>query len=245
MRAGLDNGMSEPLANLSAGRLQSFGFAIESAFGQRPMRYLVGRRFAGGTAVTGLFVLRPERLAGTHVWIVEDRERRLCDVQTFVPTMRRSVRLMERYIFDCLPLTDVGYLDLMAWRYPALRQDAAGQRPDMSWSRWSSAPARSYLGPSTTPGLTVTETTDPDTGLTVARMVAQKNEIQRRWEIVEPGDGDAVGLPRRIRAARRQDGAWMEFSRTGDPMPIPHDAFDSTPEQLREVLERRLPAPVS
>ncbi|MFD0534598.1 hypothetical protein ACFQY7_13315 [Actinomadura luteofluorescens] len=49
--------------NLSAGGLTSYGFAIEAAIGSRPMRYLVGRRFVGPSAVTGLFVLLPQILA--------------------------------------------------------------------------------------------------------------------------------------------------------------------------------------
>lgn len=229
-------------ANMSAGRLKSFGFAVEAAFGRHPMRYLIGRRFHGTAAVTGLFVLSPEKLAGTYVWISEDLARRECDVQTYVPTMRKSVRLTERYIFDCLPLTDVGYLDLMAWRYPGLGPTPEDTKTDMSWSRWPSAQPRCYLGPATTPGLTVTEAADPETGVVVARVVARRSEIFRRWEVLETGGADLVGLPKRIRVSRRQNGAWMEFDRTGEPVPVPDEDFEAGPARLKEVLERGLPA---
>jgi hypothetical protein len=234
--------MRPVIANLSAGRLKSFGFAVEAAFGQRPMRYLVGRRFHGTAAVTGLFVLFPENLAGTHVWISEDLARRRCDVQTYVPTMRKSVRLVERYIFDCLPLTDVGYLDLMAWRYPGLGSTPEDMEIDMSWSRWPSAQPSCYLGPATTPGLTVTEAADLATGVVVARVVARRSEIFRRWEVLEMGDPDIVGLPKRIRVSRRQTGPWMEFDRTDEPVPVPEEDFEAEPARLRAALERRLPA---
>ena len=229
-------------ANLSAGRLMSYGFAVEAAFGQHPMRYLIGRRFRGTTAVTGLFVLQPDNLAGTHVLINEDLVSRQCDVQTYIPTMKRSVRLMERYIFDCLPLTDVGYLDLMAWRYPGLGAMPEDLKVDMSWSRWPTALPRCYLGPATAPGLTVTEAAEPRTGIVVARVVARRGEIFRRWEILEMGDPDMAGLPKRIRVSRRHDGPWMEFHRTGTPVPIPEEDFEDTPGRLKNSLEHRLPA---
>ncbi|HEX6468253.1 MAG TPA: hypothetical protein VF069_04090 [Streptosporangiaceae bacterium] len=235
--------LTEPiLANLSAGGLTSYGFAVEAAIGDRPMRYLIGRRFSGDIAVTCLFVVRPDKLAGTHVWIKEDLKRRSCDVQTYVPTMKRPVCLVERYIFDCLPLTDVGYLDLMAWRYPGLGIEPADIEIDMSWSRWQAAEHRCYLGPATTPGLTVTESVDPASGVVVARAVARRREIVRRWEILELGQPDTVGLPRRIRVSRRAAGAWMEFHRHDEPVVLPDIDFEADPGRLRQLLERSLPA---
>lgn len=228
-------------ANLSAGRLQSYGFAVEAAIGDRPMRYLVGRRFVGANAITGLFVVQPERLAGTHVWITEDPVRGACEVRTYIPTMKKPVRLVERYIFDCLPLTDVGYLDLMAWRYPGLGTAPEDIDIDMSWTRWPLAQPQCYLGPASTPGLTVTEATDPWTGLVVARVVARRREVFRRWEILEAGSPEVDGLPKRIRVSRRETGPWMEFRRTGEVVPVPEEDFASGPELLRKALERRIP----
>ncbi|XRQ14299.1 hypothetical protein ACN3XK_26555, partial [Actinomadura welshii] len=232
-------------ANLGAGRLASYGFTVEAAFGHHPTRYLIGRRLRGSVAVTSLFVLSPENLDGTHVRIVEDLDARHCDVQTYVPTMKKAVRLVERYVFDCLPLTDVGYLDLMAWRYPRLGPPLDGAETDMSWSRWHSARHRRYPGPATTPGLTVTEAVDPDTGLVVARAVERRREVVRRWEILEMGEPDMVGLPRRVRATRRESGGWTEFHRVGRPVPVPDEEFEAAPGRLREALEGRLAAGVA
>jgi hypothetical protein len=230
------------VANLDAGRLTSFGFAVEAPFGQQCVRYLIGRRIHGSTAVTCLFVLRPEKLAGTYVWISEDLSDALCDVQTYVPTMKQSVRLVERYVFDCLPLTDIGYLDLMAWRYPGLGTVTEDITVDLSWSRWPSAEPRCYLGPSSAPGLTVTEAVDSETGIVVARVVARQREIFRRWEIVEMGDPEMVGLPERIRVSRRETGSWTEYHRVGSPIPLPEEAFEGPALRLKEVLEAGLPA---
>ncbi|WP_143227427.1 hypothetical protein [Actinomadura mexicana] len=223
--------------NLSAGGLTSYGFAIEAAIGRRPMRYLIGRRFVDHSAVTALFVLLPQILAGSHVWITENPARGECEVETHIPTMRNSVRLVERYLFDCLPLTDIGYLDLMAWRYPGLGADPENVAVDMSWSRWSAAEPRCYLGPVTTPGLTVTEAIDHETGMVVARAVERLREPFRRWEVVEMGRPDVGGLPERVRASRARTGGWTDFRRVGEPVPVPQEAFDAGPARLREALE--------
>jgi hypothetical protein len=110
----------------------------------------------------------------------------------------------------------------------------------MSWRQWRSAQPRCYLGPATTPGLTVTEAADPETGMVVARAVARRREVFRRWEILEMGEPDVIGLPRRVRVARRADGSWLELHRAGAPVPIPQEDFDAEPARLREALERRL-----
>lgn len=223
--------------NLSAGRMTSFGFAIEAAIGQRPMRYLIGRRLLDDAAVTALFVLLPQNLAGTHVWISENSARGECQVETHIPTMRNSVRLVERYLFDCMPLTDIGYLDLMAWRYPGLGATPENVKVDMSWSQWSAAEPRCYLGPVTTPGLTVTEAIDHQTGMVVARVVERLREPFRRWEVVEMGRPEVGGLPKRVRASRMRTSGWTDFRRIGEPVPVPHEAFDAGPAQLREAIE--------
>ncbi|MDL4776719.1 hypothetical protein [Actinomadura xylanilytica] len=249
-------------ANLSAGSLGSFGFAVEAAIGRRPMRYLIGRRFTGDTALTCLFVTQPETLAGTHVRISEDRRRGACEVQTYVPTMRCSLRLAERYLFGCLPLTEVGYLDLMAWRYPGLGSTPEDRDSDLSWSGWPGAEAYCFLGPASTPGLTVTEAVDPASGIVVARAVDRRREPERRWEVVELGDPSVTGLPRLIRAGRPGRGSpdagcaragvsggerpgaerWTDFRRVGEPAAVPAADFDGGPQRLREALEHRFPA---
>ncbi|MEV5830912.1 hypothetical protein AB0L25_35635 [Spirillospora sp. NPDC052242] len=203
------------------------------------MRYAIVRRFAGDTAETWLFVTEPETLAGTHVRIVEDRSRCHCEVRTFVPTMRRSLVLTERHVFGCLPLTDIGYLDLMAWRHPGLAPVPEDRESDLSWSRWPGAEPHCHLGPAVTPGLTVTEAVDPGTGTVVARAVDRRGEPEHRWEVLEPGGPDAVGLPRVVRACG-PGGRWTEFRRIGAPFPVDPAHVDAGPDRLLDDLDRRL-----
>jgi hypothetical protein len=190
--------------------------------------------------VTVLFVLSPANLAGTHVWITEGTADRRCDVVTYIPTMKTPIHLVERHILGCLPLTDVGYLDLMAWRYPGLGASQDGARADMSWSRWATAEARSYPGPASTPGLTVTEATDPATGLVVARAIERLGVPVRRWEILELGDPDTGSLPRRIGVSRPQTGHRTELWRTTEPVQIPEAEFDTGPAELSRTIEQAL-----
>lgn len=238
--------VSEPArANLSAGRYTSFAFAVEATIGQRGMRYLIGRRLKQQTAVTTLFVLSPANLAGTHVWITEDTAHGGCDVVTYVPTMKTPIHLVERHILGCLPLTDIGYLDLMAWRYPGLGTSPEGREADLSWSRWPTAEARSYPGPPSTPGLMVTEATDPATGLVVARTIDRLGVPVRRWEVLELGHPDIGSLPRLVRVSRPQTGHWTELLRTTDPVEIPETEFDASPAELSQAIEQAVDGPAA
>ncbi|MGH3373874.1 MAG: hypothetical protein ACRDP6_03950 [Actinoallomurus sp.] len=227
-------------ANLSVGTRVSYAFAVEATIGQRSTRYLIGRRFGEHTAVTVLLVSHPANLAGTHVWITEDTAVGSCDVVTYVPTMKTPIHLVERHVLGCLPLTDIGYLDLMAWRYPGLGPSEEGHAADISWSRWDGAEARSYPGPACTPGLTVTEAIDSATRLVVARSVERLGAPVRRWEVLELGDPDAGSLPLRIQVSRPQTGHWTELRRTTEPVEIPEAEFDTGPVALSRTIEDAL-----
>jgi hypothetical protein len=229
-----------PRPNLSAGRYTSYAFSVEATLGQRSMRYLIGRRLSLHSAVTVLFVLSPANLAGTHVWITEDAAEGGCDVVTYVPTMKSPIHLVERHILGCLPLTDIGYLDLMAWRYPGLGAGQESHQADMSWSQWPAANARSYPGPASTPGLTVTEAIDPATGVVVARAIDRLNVPVRRWEVLELGHPETDSLPRRIQVSRPQTGHLTELRRTSEPVQIPEAGFDTTPAELSLTIEQAL-----
>jgi hypothetical protein len=204
------------------------------------MRYVIGRRLSRHTAVTVLFVLSPANLAGTHVWITEDAADGGCDVVTYVPTMKLPIHLAERHILGCLPLTDIGYLDLMAWRYPGLGPSQEGQLVDMSWSQWTTSRARSYPGPASTPGLTVTEAIDPATGVLVARTIERLTVPVRRWEVLELGHPETDSLPRRIQVSRPQTGHLTELWRTTEPVQILEAEFDTSPAELSRTIQQAL-----
>jgi hypothetical protein len=227
-------------ANLSCGPYTSYAFSVEATIGQRGMRYLIGRRFGQRTAVTVLFVTHPANLAGTHVWITEDAAAGSCDVVTYVPTMKSPIHLVERHILGCLPLTDIGYLDLMAWRYPGLGASKEGHAADVSWSRWTDTVACSYPGPACTPGLTVTEATDRSSRVVVARAVERLGAPVRRWEVLELGHPDTGSLPRRIQVSRPQTGHWTELRRSTEPVEIPEAEFGIGPAALSQAIEKAL-----
>src|SRR5687768_284265 len=92
--------------NLWTNQLTSYAFGVETALGDKRMRYLFARRFdqEATQALTFLFVIEPAVLFGTYVRIME-RAGEGCEVQTYLPTMARPLRVAERLLFDCLPLT--------------------------------------------------------------------------------------------------------------------------------------------
>ncbi|GAA3119630.1 hypothetical protein GCM10010466_08100 [Planomonospora alba] len=228
-------------ANFRAGRLASYAFSVEATIGQNPMRYVFARRFPApsgrGSAVTALFVLKPDVLFGTYVWIEEDPDLPDCRIHTYLPTMKKPIQVVDRLVFDCLPLTDIGYVDLMAWPHPALRPAA----PEPGMLRPPDAPARAvarcFSGPA---GLRVSELVVPRQGLVVARTIHHGDQEVRRWEVAEQGGPEEDWLPRRIRVARLQSGHRTEFVRTSPAVPVPHEAFGDEPALLRQAVEQRL-----
>jgi len=232
-------------ANLWASdRLASYAFSVEAAIGQNPMRYLVARRFDRDSqthALTMLFVLQPQVLSGTYVRIIEDAFGGRCEVDTYLPTMARPVRVAEAQIFDCLPLTDVGYVDLMAWPHPALRQlaDGNGDRDAEPLGSPHAATVR-YQGPASLPTLEVHEEVDLELSMVVRRVIRRDGRPVRRWEITERGGTGQETLPRRIRVSRPQTRHETEFVRASPAVPVPPAVFDAGPEQLRECIEQQL-----
>jgi hypothetical protein len=210
---------------------------VEATIGRNPMRYLMARRFNVGhpvRAVTMLFVLKPNVLFGTFVRIVEDVGDGSCVTHTFLPTMTRPLRVADEMIFSCLPLTDVGYLDLMAWPHPAAkttRADPVGVLTTRT-TRYGGTPDR--------PAVLVTEVVDLDRAMVTGRMIHRDDRLTRTWEITEHGDAEDGALPRRIRVTRPETGHATEFSRVSRAVPVPRELFDGQPETLRRWIVRHL-----
>jgi hypothetical protein len=226
--------------NLWAGRLTSYAFSVEAAIGQNPMRYLVARRFDENhpaRALTVLFVVRPQVLFGTYVRIDEGAAGGDCAVHTFLPTMARPVRVAETHVFDCLPLTDVGYLDLMAWPHPALRVMRSDGTENLD-----AAPATTiqYQGPPSVPALLVCEEIDAELSVVTRRILYRDGRQVRRWEVTARGAAGQESLPLRIKVARPQTGHETEFVRDTPAVPVPPEVFDEAPARLRELIEQRL-----
>ncbi|GAA2079498.1 hypothetical protein [Actinomadura alba] len=228
--------------NLWADQLTSYAFSVKATIGQNPMRYLVARRFDGDSpaqALTMLFVLQPQVLFGTYVRISEGAFGGGCEVDTFLPTMARPVRVAEALMFDCLPLTDVGYVDLMAWPHPALLPLESSDGDAGPPGSTHTVTLR-YQGPPSVPTLVVREEIDVDLSIVVRRVLCRDGRQVRRWEIAERGGAGQEALPRRIRVSRPQTGHETEFVRASPAVPVPPAVFDAKPEQLREWIEQRM-----
>jgi hypothetical protein len=211
------------------------------------MRYLMARRFNVGQpvhAVTTLFVLKPDALFGTYVRIVEVAVDGSCVTHTFLPTMARPLRVADEMLFDCLPLTDVGYLDLMAWPHPSARTDWAdpaigtdtGQPGGVSATRTSS-----YGGTPDHPAVLVSEVVDLDRAMVTGRTIHRAGRLTRTWTIIEHGDAADGSLPRCIRVTRPETGHVTEFFRATGAVPVPRELFDGEPETLRGWIADHLP----
>ncbi|WP_346622466.1 hypothetical protein [Blastococcus montanus] len=190
--------------------------------------------------VSRLVVLTPHNLRSTLVEIVEQHGDESPGVTVKLPTMNAPRAVSGRHLFTCLPLTDVGYLDLMAWMHPASVPVVPGDRD----GRLSASPA---LGPTE-----VRRSADPDsgyevfehvhraTGVTVARRVLCRGVETRSWEVLDLGPEVHGHLPARIRAVRSESGLFTEFVRTTHPRPIPAAWFDRDIDYFMRAVDAEL-----
>lgn len=229
-----DDGLAR--ANLGAGQLSVYGFGVEADIGSCPTRYAFGRRVGcRGDVVTVIFVTAPSTLAGTYVWITEDLAHRARTVTTFVPTMKRPLPIREAVMFDYLPLTDIGYLDLMAWPHQLLRP-LGRAAPDHQADGWPDGVVWHYDGPPSAPGISVWQVVDQARDLVVQRAVAKQGREIRRWDVLKAGDQRFGYLPASIKVTRPQTHHCTVFHRTCDPVPLDADDFDRSPWWLRDAL---------
>lgn len=230
-------------ANLSAGPLGSYAFRIEATLGHRPMTYLFARSTGpAGTsrhARTELLVIAPVNLARTRITISETYGQPVPEVTLFLPTMRAPKLITGSYLFDCLPLTDVGYVDLMAWLHPP----AQGIRtaPPPQWSSWHRKSGVSMHRSVAANGFEVVEAVSEEHGVPVARSIVLDGCETRRWEASDLGDAGHGYLPASIRVTRPHTGHWTVFERSSEPRPVPaewlDEDFDTLQKAILEVLE--------
>jgi hypothetical protein len=229
-------------ANLSAGPLGSYAFRVEAKLGHRPMTYLFGRSIglADGMqqAVTVLLVIAPATLAGTRVTITERFGQEPPVVTTFLPTMREPKPIIGAYLFECLPLTDVGYLDMMAWLHPPAHD--APLDPALRWSSWHQEPRVSVRRSTGSDGFEVVETVSATHGVPVARSITLNGIETRRWEAGKLGDASHGYLPLSIRVSRPQTGHWTVFERSTEPRVISPEWLGADFESLRDAILREL-----
>lgn len=228
--------------NLGAGPLGSYAFRVEATLGHRPMTYLFARSMEPTDtkvrAVTVLLVVAPAVLAGTRITISETFGPQVPEVTTFLPTMRQPKTIAGAYLFECLPLTDVGYIDLTAWLHPPAHDEPAGSPP--TWSQWHHRPGMTTRQSTAAHGYEVTETVSEEHCVAVARGIALDGEETRRWEALELGDAEFGHLPVGIRVSRPRTGHWTAFERTTQPRPIRPEWLAADFETLRDAINGEL-----
>jgi hypothetical protein len=232
-------------ANLSAGPLGSYAFRIEATLGHRPMTYLFARSTESiGTvqhALTVLLVIAPANLAHTRITISETYGQPVPEVTLFLPTMRAPKPVTGSYLFDCLPLTDVGYVDLMAWLHPPAQDLLMG--PQQNWSPWHRKTGVSMRRSVAAHGFEVVEAVSEDHGVPVARSIVLDGCETRHWEASELGDASHGYLPASIRVTRPHTGHWTVFDRSTEPCPIPAEWLGEDSETLHEAILGALGVP--
>jgi len=183
---------------------------------------------------TVLLVIAPANLARTRITISETYGQLVPEVTLFLPTMRAPKRIIGSYLFECLPLTDVGYVDLMASLHPPaqeIRLDLPQQ-----WSSWHRKSGVSMRKSVTAHGFEVVEAVSEEHGVPVARSIARDGCETRRWEASDLGDAGHGYLPASIRVTRPQTGHWTVFDRSTEPRPIPAEWLDSDFETLSKAI---------
>ncbi|MEO3850449.1 hypothetical protein ABGB09_22985 [Streptomyces sp. B8F3] len=189
-------------ANLDAGPLTAYAFGVSSLIGHRAMRYTFARAAVDHRFLTAVRIDAPQSLSGTEVAIWEDLTRPGgCRIRTFIPTMRAPKDIDRPQMFDCLPLTDISYLDLMRTICPSLLpKTCAGVASDES--EWVTSLGASDRVAYRTDEVSITEFLVDGRSTPVARQVHRKDVLERSWQVLEFGSEADHGVPVRIRVGR-------------------------------------------
>lgn len=186
--------------NLAAGPLGSYTFEVQATIGHRLMRYTFARSTADGRSLTAARIEAPDTLRGTEVGIWEPQSG-LCRVTTFIPTMRSPKPIEGDHIFECLPLTDISYVDLM--RQVASAGLTRRRSPDSGRTVEYRAGRRSVI-----------ENFSPAYTTPLARAVILDGREVRRWKVLSFGSPADHYMPERIEVSRADTSGPTVFVRT-------------------------------
>lgn len=196
------NDSGRACVNLGAGPLTAYAFGVSSSIGHRAMRYTFARAAAGHRFLTAVRIDAPQPLCRTEVAIWEDLTRPGdCRVRTFIPTMRAPRDIARPQMFDCLPLTDISYLDLMRTICPSLLPESCAEAASDE-SAWATSLGASARVTYRTADVAVTEFVVGDRSAPVARQVHRNDVLERSWQVLEFGSEADHGMPVRLRVGR-------------------------------------------
>lgn len=188
--------------NLGAGPLTAYAFGVSSSIGHRAMRYTFARAALDHRCLTAVRIDAPQTLRGTEVAIWEDLTRPGgCRIRTFIPTMRAPKEIDRPQMFDCLPLTDISYLDLIRTICPTLLPTSCVEVTSNE-SSWATSLGATVQVRYRTAGVTVTEFLVDDQATPVARLVHRDDVLERSWQVLEFGSAADHGMPVRLQVGR-------------------------------------------
>lgn len=196
------NDRGRACVNLGAGPLTAYAFGVSSSIGHRAMRYTFARAALDHRFLTAVRIDAPQTLRGTEVAIWEDLTRPGgCRIRTFIPTMRAPKEIDRPQMFDCLPLTDISYLDLIRTICPTLLPTSCVEVTSNE-SSWATSLGASVQVRYRTAGVTVTEFLVDDQATPVARLVHRDDVLERSWQVLEFGSAADHGMPVRLQVGR-------------------------------------------
>ncbi|WP_409239980.1 hypothetical protein [Streptomyces sp. PA5.6] len=166
------------------------------------MRYTFARAALDHRFLTAVRIDAPQTLRGTEVAIWEDLTRPGgCRIRTFIPTMRAPKEIDRPQMFDCLPLTDISYLDLIRTICPTLLPTSCVEVTSNE-SSWATSLGASVQVRYRAAGVTVTEFLVDDQATPVARLVHRDDVLERSWQVLEFGSAADHGMPVRLQVGR-------------------------------------------
>lgn len=202
--------------NLAACPLTAYGFRVEATVGSRSMSYRFARAFHTDVCLTVVNIDAPSTLAGTEVAITEHRvAQQLVTpiITTFIPTMQEPKTITGRNVYECLPLTDIGYLDLMA--YPSATGVKAATPPS-GWQPLTTATqVRTIAGPGSI--FIVEELVD---SVVTARSVLMDGSVRRTWRALGL-DQQFPRVPRDLEVSLKGGKLTTIFHRASEVVTLP------------------------
>lgn len=210
-------------ANLDAGPLAAYTFAVTANVGHREMQYSFARARKPESSLTIVRIDVPSTLCGTEIAIWEHFDG-FYRVKTYIPTMRAPREIGRPQVFDTLPLTDISYLDLMRSLSPSVLPEPVVTTARSPYTSTTSNQAVDTTAVYRTDGLTVTEQYADVSTTPVSRIVERSGKFERAWNVIEIGSVDDHRLPLRVQVTRADSPKATVFERI-----TPIVALDTNP----------------
>ncbi|MEU7145996.1 hypothetical protein ABZ942_41605 [Nocardia sp. NPDC046473] len=218
-------------ANLDAGPLAAYAFAVAATVGHRDMRYSFARARKPESSLTVVYIDVPSTLCGTEIAIWEHFGG-VYRIRTYIPTMRTPRDIGAPQVFDTLPLTDISYLDLMRGLSPSVLPE-----PTMTAARSSYVDATAVYRMD---GLTVTEQYADVSTTPISRIVERSGMFERAWHVVDIGTAGDHRVPLRVQVTRADTPKATVFERVTPVLALDTNPGVASSERLMQCAVDQL-----